>query len=328
MSEVTQARSQGRLCSIASGDYGEDPGGTASTLDLCLLIELSKPWPSEITESKGFPSGVSESLARAANSGQSVKLLGLEPDSDYSVQGLARIILYSKPDGPFASYDKSEFAVPGDDVAALVDALLDSPGDLGALEQYRQETAGVRDIFVCTHGTHDSCCATFGYPVYRALRQEYAPSSNGSLRVWQVSHIGGHRFASNLLDMPEGRNWVRIDVESLESLVYRRGDVSMLRGNYRGSIGLGGPYEQLVEREAFMREGWSWTDRRIAGRVESLDEAGRRAEVSLEFVDPRSGISGAYKATVTRAGSVPKANCLAEPDEIDQYVTSGLTKVG
>ena len=326
MNKTTQVGVRERLCSIAAGEFGEDPGGTASTLDLCLLIEFPKPWSVDIMESKGFPLGVSESLARLANSSENIKLMGMEPDSDYSVEGLTRVILYSKPDGFFSRYDKSEFMVPSGSVEQLVDVLLKrSPSDIESLEEYRRETSNIRDIFVCTHGTHDSCCGTFGYPVYSALRQDYAPSLNGNLRVWQVNHIGGHRFAPNLLDMPEGRNWVRINGESLENLVYRRGEVSELRGNYRGSIGLAGPHVQLVEREVFMLEGWSWTERRIRGHVERLMEDGRSAEVYLEFLDPESGVTGAYEATVTHTGTVHKANCLAEPDDIDQYLTSRLT---
>lgn len=325
VNKAMQAEVRERLCSIAAGEFGEDPGGTASPLDLCLLIEVSKPWSVEIMESKGFPVGVSESLARLANSDENIKLMAMEPDADYSVEGLTRVILYSKPDGLFSRYDKSEFVVPNGRVEQLVDVLLKRcSSDIKVLEEYRRETSNIRDIFVCTHGAYDSCCGTFGYPVYSALRQDYAPGLNGNLRVWQVSHIGGHRFAPNLLDMPEGRNWVRINGESLENLVYRRGEVSELRGNYRGSIGLVGPHVQLAEREVFMREGWSWTERRIKGHVERLMEDGRSAEVHLEFLDPESGVTGAYGATVTHSGIVHKANCLAEPDEIDQYLTSEL----
>lgn len=58
----------------------------------------------------------------------------------------------------------------------------------------------MRDILVCTHGSRDVCWGKFGYAIYKLLRARHA-APNG-LRVWRTSHIGGHRFASTLLDFP------------------------------------------------------------------------------------------------------------------------------
>jgi hypothetical protein len=51
---------------------------------------------------------------------------------------------------------------------------------------------------VCTHGAKDMCCATLGRPVARALA-EAAPG-----RVWETTHLGGDRFAGNVLVLPDG----------------------------------------------------------------------------------------------------------------------------
>ena len=51
---------------------------------------------------------------------------------------------------------------------------------------------------VCTNGQRDICCGQFGMPLYRELRAHYGD------RIWQCSHIGGHRFAPNLLCLPSG----------------------------------------------------------------------------------------------------------------------------
>lgn len=51
---------------------------------------------------------------------------------------------------------------------------------------------------VCTHGRHDQCCAIEGRPVAAAAAAE------ANLDVWECSHLGGDRFAGNLLWLPSG----------------------------------------------------------------------------------------------------------------------------
>ncbi|HET6740591.1 MAG TPA: sucrase ferredoxin, partial [Kribbella sp.] len=51
---------------------------------------------------------------------------------------------------------------------------------------------------VCTHGRHDACCAVRGRPVAAALASAYPE------RTWECSHIGGDRFAANVVVLPHG----------------------------------------------------------------------------------------------------------------------------
>jgi Sucrase/ferredoxin-like len=76
-----------------------------------------------------------------------------------------------------------------DDDADLLDLPLDG-------------SAGVRDealvYLVCAHSKHDTCCALRGRPVAAALAAE-RPG-----RIWECSHVGGERFAANVLVLPAG----------------------------------------------------------------------------------------------------------------------------
>ena len=54
-------------------------------------------------------------------------------------------------------------------------------------------------FLVCCHGRRDPCCARIGTPVFEALRAHVAEDA-----VWQSSHLGGHRFAANVLVLPSG----------------------------------------------------------------------------------------------------------------------------
>jgi hypothetical protein len=59
---------------------------------------------------------------------------------------------------------------------------------------------------VCTHGKHDRCCALYGRPLYDALADELEPEW-----VWQSTHVGGDRFAGNLVCLPHGLYYGRLD---------------------------------------------------------------------------------------------------------------------
>ncbi len=319
-----------KLCSVFSTSNGEDPAGSATWWRRCLVVEVPEPWASDVIESRAFPAEVSAELARAAEAGLQVRLQCVTPDAEYSREGETGVMFFSRSDGPFSSYAKVEYRVPTAELGPLVAALLTRPEDLGQFAGYRQDTGHLRDILVCTHGSQDTCCGSIGYPVYDALRHRYARMPGANLRVWRVSHLGGHRFAPNVLDMPEGRNWVRIGEDQLDAFVHRNGAASDLRGQYRGWVGMESPYEQLAESEALMHEGWGWTERRVDSRLVDLDEAVGRAVVRLEFSVGTNGDMGAYVARIERTGSAPRADCIsgAPGGDVPQYAVTELTAAG
>lgn len=81
---------------------------------------------------------------------------------------------------------------------------------------------------VCTNGRHDPCCADRGRPVVRAL------DAAGVTDVWESTHVGGDRFAANVVSLPHGVYLGRVEpeeaVEVLDDL--RRGLITLER--YRG----------------------------------------------------------------------------------------------
>jgi len=317
------------LCAVFSKANGESAAGTAPNWDSCLIIELPKPWVSDAYESKGFQSGVLDILDRIEELGRFPKLQCMAPDDEYSLDGHTRIIYYSCPDGPFTRYDKDDYLVPDDKVVSAVEALVEDRDKLKDFESYRQDTSHIRDVFVCSHGSNDTCCATFGYPIYKELRNRYAQELDGRLRVWEISHLGGHRFAPNILDMPEARNWVRFEPDDLDSFVYRSGTPSDLREHYRGWVGLGSVYEQLVESELFMKEGWGWADQAIVSQVLSSDDETGHAEVRIELGGSDGGTALIYEATVEQTGTAPRIGCISgESDDSEpQFSVTRLVQV-
>ncbi|MFF0338941.1 sucrase ferredoxin [Kribbella sp. NPDC004875] len=78
----------------------------------------------------------------------------------------------------------------------------DLPTDGHLLEVLAGNDAGVVSsepvYLVCTHGRHDACCAVRGRPVAAALTAAYPE------RTWECSHVGGDRFAANVVVLPHG----------------------------------------------------------------------------------------------------------------------------
>ncbi|KAH9476090.1 Altered inheritance of mitochondria protein 32 [Psilocybe cubensis] len=69
-------------------------------------------------------------------------------------------------------------------------------------------------IYVCTHGVRDCRCGERGKQVYNALvkavndaRQREPIARN--IRIGEVGHVGGHKYAANVLIYPQGE-WLGI----------------------------------------------------------------------------------------------------------------------
>lgn len=112
-------------------------------------------------------------------------------------------------------------------------AALAATVDLDALAAGRRpglgDLASDPVVLVCTHGGVDPCCAKFGRPVTRALAERF-----GSL-VWETTHVGGCRFAANLVGLPAGvaygHTTPELAVEQVEALLDGRLVPEGLRGH-------------------------------------------------------------------------------------------------
>jgi len=205
-------------CTASSDERGESLIGTASTVRAFLLIEAPGSWGVDAVRDGGLPEPVKTKLAKAANL-HNVRLL------------LIRRYGRSKP------CDITVFASSADPASSWVESTcLDDPADLlgldlAALGAGRSPglAAHASPLFlVCTHGKHDVCCAEQGRPVAAALHERYPENT------WEVSHIGGDRFAGNVLVLPDGLYYGRLSPRGAVTLAERhsRGhlDLEHLRG--------------------------------------------------------------------------------------------------
>lgn len=251
-------------CNVVAMQQGLDPIGHAGSFSDAIIIEAPLPWKYEMTSKSGaLPQQMIDLYAiwlEDYHQGKGYPHLALviAPDNEYSQVGMRRIMFYTRPDRLFAQFTKVEYLLPENELGALIWALYQEHEKLDVFEQYRIANAdAIRDILVCTHGTVDVACAKFGYPLYKHMRENY---SNEQLRVWRVSHFGGHVFAPTLMDMPIGHYWAYVEEAQAEQIVQRNGDVSAMRGHYRGWAGVSSGFEQAAECELWQKLGWKCFD--------------------------------------------------------------------
>jgi len=103
-------------------------------------------------------------------------------------------------------------------------------------------------FLVCGHAQRNACCARFGGPLAVGLAARYPG------RVFQTTHVGGHRFAANLVILPHGLYFGPVNVALATAAIsaYERGAVEV-RG-YRGRAGQPRPVQE-AEYELLTRNG-------------------------------------------------------------------------
>jgi hypothetical protein len=186
-------------CAAESLLRDEPVGGTATHVRTWLLLEHVGPWGNEALLDARLPDGLGAALTRQAKTDRAKILLirrfSSTPDSD----GLRVFAAYADPVAP-----RLESGTVSDPREVL-------DLDLRALREGGSSGLAAYDgslFCVCTNGRHDACCAERGRPVAKALEQAHPEET------WEVSHVGGDRFAANVVVLPHGLYYGRLDPAS------------------------------------------------------------------------------------------------------------------
>lgn len=188
-------------CSEQSLDAREELFATAPRVDVWLLLEYRGAW----TDKAFLDSKIPEDVKNRIN-------LYLEtiPNS--------RLQLIKRHDNPG---DTQKFYVAKSDELEpkLFEFDFRSYEELHDLDinTILEGNSNLRDeplFLVCTNGAYDKCCGRYGVSVYL----EAAKNENG-FSIWQTTHLGGHRFAANVLFLPYGIYYGRVRPEHVNGLV-------------------------------------------------------------------------------------------------------------
>lgn len=182
-------------CAGASLQRGEAMAGTASTVHAFLLVEFAGAWGRDALLDARLPGDLGPRLKQAAAEARVRVLLARRPGRT-GVDGVRVLAAHARPTDGWL-----ETGVL-DDVREVLDL------DLAALRAGQGVgLTRTRDpvLAVCTHGRHDACCAEHGRPVAAALGQAHPELT------WEVSHVGGDRFAANMVVLPHGLYYGRLD---------------------------------------------------------------------------------------------------------------------
>ncbi|GAB3955933.1 sucrase ferredoxin [Streptomyces sparsus] len=211
-------------CTIASRELDEPLAATAATARTWLLIEQPGPWGADALLHSRLDPALGAALAeRSAGTGVRVALIRRPgPHADRGSAGVRRV--FAAHTEPGRSWIRSTRL---DTLTELADLDLTALGDgrhNGLWEPHRGDPLAL----VCTNGKRDRCCALLGRPLAAEL------AASGDADVWEVTHIGGHRFSPTLVVLPHGYAYGRADAPLVKEVLTAVRDGRVVTDHCRG----------------------------------------------------------------------------------------------
>jgi hypothetical protein len=284
------------LCAEVSVAHGERLGATASRVEHWILVEYSGYWPYDPLDATIFAGGL-----RAHLTAQLERL----PRS--------RLLLVKQPGRARREHIRLVYGVSREREARFRGLTLERHPDLLGLDLAAAllgEAPLVGEplehplLLVCTHGKRDRCCARYGQLLCAALHQR-APDG----WVWQASHVGGDRFAGNLVCLPEGLYFGRLGRKDAGRVLARYLEGAVELDRYRGRSCYSFPV-QAAERAVRERAGLTGLhDVRVLAARRLAAEEWRvrvRAELAGEVHEVDVGVELGPEELLTCRSDSPK----------------------
>jgi hypothetical protein len=225
------------VCSTSSRQLGEQLLGTATRTDYWFALEVPRLWGRKAFEESDLPASVKNHLSSMMEAKPHIRLQLIKKGMAFSGNGIAFFVAVNHEEQPnLYEFQLSRYE-------DLLD--LDIPGVLAEQQSFWQYDRKDALFLVCTNGKRDPCCAKFGLPMFEAL-EKYAGEN-----VWQTTHVGGHRFAANVVTLPHGVFYGYTAPEDVPLIVdaQRAGTVHLPRFRGRSC------YEDHVQAaETFLRQ--------------------------------------------------------------------------
>jgi hypothetical protein len=230
-------RARRELCADASGAAHEDLAATASRVDHWVLVEYRGYWDRDVLGGSLLSQALKEHLRDQLGQLGHSRLLFVKRPERRSQKRRMLFVGSSRPGEErfyALEFDHHDDLIDYDFASALLGG--DTPG-----------VPVEHPLFVvCTHGKRDRCCAKYGRPLYDQLKGKVDPQW-----VWQSTHVGGDRFAGNVVLLPEGLFFGRVGEEGLDPILddYFEGRVNLERFRGRSSYTFPVQAAELAVRE-------------------------------------------------------------------------------
>ena len=304
-------------CADHARGLAVDPGGSAVTADVLIAVEVPLPWPKPVF-AHPLLHGIDRLAAEAPVPARVLAAVPAEPAS-----AMSTVVAYRRRD---ASMVRTEVRVDVADIGDVVRAVLAGPA--GPEAHDLAAPVAPPEVWVCTQGSHDSCCGREGT---RLAGDVIAAGTDVVVR--RVSHTGGHRFAPTALTLPDGRMWGYVDPVLVDDVINRRGNPADLAERCRGWTGAPAGVAQMAERAVFAAVGWSLDEarRRITVIHGEGDAGSAAASVQVHAAWP-DGSAGTWEVDVAVTREVPTIAC-REPGGLPakpgrEYGVTRLERVG
>ncbi len=206
------------FCSETSRERGEPLGATASRVDHWILVEYRGGWLRDLVDGSLLSTELKAHLREQRDT-----------------LGHARVLFVRQPERRDEARRRVVFGTSRPGEERLLELEVEHQEDLrgfdfaAALASASGTPVEGPLFLVCTHGNRDRCCARYGRPLYDALRER-----TDAERVWQSSHVGGDRFAGNVVVLPHGLYYGRIDPDDVDELLAAQAAGSVVLDRYRG----------------------------------------------------------------------------------------------
>ncbi|WP_248965645.1 sucrase ferredoxin [Sphaerisporangium perillae] len=189
-----------------------------------LLIEHAGPWASHLADC-ALPAKVHALIGGATELGIRPQLIR-PPLRRRTTGGGPYRLMVADTTAPVPWLAEGSFEDPGDlDLGSLMRGVVPESCIL------------VKEpvFLVCTHARRNVCCARIGLPIARVLGE----SQPG--RVWETTHVGGDRYAANLVCLPHGLYYGSMSQAAAIAAAnaYRHGEIVLDR--FRGRAGIPEP---------------------------------------------------------------------------------------
>jgi hypothetical protein len=225
----------------------EPLAGTAPRARTWVLLEQPGPWGRKaLTQSHLDPAlGATLETAATAHGARAALIRRPGPHPDDHRGGRRRVWVASTT--PAATWLLGGMVDYVDDLQHLSWSGI-AQGDIGLVRESLPALMPETDplVLVCTNGRRDVCCASFGRPLAMVLSERIAG------RVWETTHLGGHRFAPTAAILPHGIVHGRLDAESAANVVdeVRAGRLVLSRYRGRSTFEEPGQVAEVAVRES------------------------------------------------------------------------------